>query len=70
MRTESRMREEKKRSKKEKADGRGEKRRKGKGAGEEGVCTAIRVGVNICCSACQGSIYPDGLTPGPLVEYR
>lgn len=41
----------------------------GEGAGEEGVCTAILVGVNICCSACQGSIYRDGLTPGPLVEY-
>lgn len=39
------------------------------GAREEGVCTAILVGVNICCSACQGSIYRDGLTPGPLVEY-
>lgn len=37
--------------------------------GEEGECTAIPVGVNICCSACQGSIYRDGLTPGPLVEY-
>lgn len=40
-----------------------------KGAREEGVCNAIRVGVNICCSACQGSVYQDGLTPGPLVEY-
>lgn len=39
------------------------------GAREEGVCTVILVGVNICCSACQGSIYRDGLTPGPLVEY-
>lgn len=39
------------------------------GAGEGGVRTAILVGVNICCSACQGSIYWDGLTPGPLVEY-
>ena len=42
-----------------------------KKGGEErgGGCAAIFVGVNICCSACQGSIYRDGLTPGPLVEY-
>lgn len=33
------------------------------------LCAAILVGVNICCSACQGSIYRDELTPGPLVEY-
>lgn len=48
-----------------------EKKRKtrGKGAGVEGVCKAILVSVNICCSACQGSIYQDGLTPGPLLEY-
>lgn len=58
------MREEEQRRK-----GRWEKRRKGEAAGEEGVCTAILVGVNICCSACQGSIYRDGLTPGPRVEY-
>lgn len=48
-----------------------EKKRKtrGKGAGVEGVCNAILVSVNICCSACQGSIYQGGLTPGPLLEY-
>lgn len=46
---------------------RGEKQKGTEGG--EGVCTAILVGVNICCSACQASIYWDGLTPGPLVEY-
>lgn len=38
-------------------------------AREEGVWSAILVGVNICRSACQGSIYRDGLIPGLLVEY-
>lgn len=47
---------------------RGEEKERKKDTGKE-VHTAILVGVNICCSACQGSIYRDGLTPGPLVEY-
>lgn len=34
-----------------------------------GVCNAILGGVNICCSACQGSICQLWLTPGPLAEY-
>lgn len=49
-------------------EGRGEERSR-KAWQEEGGCNAILVGVNIYCSACQGSIYRDGLTPGLLVEY-
>ncbi len=76
-RAESRVKEgEEGRGEEQRGEGRWENREEekgrktqGEGAGEEGVCTGILVGVNICCSACQGSIYRDGLTPGPLVEY-
>lgn len=63
--------EDREEDEREEADGRGLNGRKARAerAGEEGVHSAILVGVNICCSACQGSIYRDGLTPGPLAEY-
>lgn len=63
--------EDREEDEREEADGRGLNGRKAHAerAGEEGVHSAILVGVNICCSACQGSIYRDGLTPGPFAEY-